>query len=130
LKYLLVLTLAALACSRQTEPLRPTIADSTVCALAAAPERFRSGLVKVHGRIVSDGIEHDSLVSEECRAVALGVVFRENASGADTVKRFLYGPNAHADQTLTATFVGHFSTTSGKRVLEVVEVSDIQVTKP
>jgi hypothetical protein len=111
--------------------------SSTLCAISGAPERYVGLLVRVHARVISDGLERTVLVdvAPKCRyggatfSVASGV----NNPGIEKIKNTIFsGRNPGTrNKFIRGDFVGIFRLTSAMphmREVEIQSVSNLKVT--
>lgn len=119
---------------RQREPEKPI--ETTICDIVKHPETFVGKLVRFHAIFLSDGMDRSTLRDRKCKG---GIAPRTSAEvdSHPDIKEFdralSQGNMGTMDKDVTATFTGRFQckpncTAIGGRMLEIEQISDLQVT--
>jgi hypothetical protein len=127
-----LVTVNASPSDRALEPI-----SVTLCSLSSAPEKYNGLLVRVHARVLSDGMEHTVLVdvTPRCRFGGAGFALAAGVSDPDLkkIEQTIFSGRhpGTKNKFIRGDFVGTFRLTSDTphmRELEIRSVSNLKIT--
>jgi hypothetical protein len=104
--------------------------DTTVCRIAAHPERFSGKQVRVRASVLSDGLERTVLVDPGCRFGIVPQISTE-IRGRPDIQAFedaIFGQNpGTSKKRIAGVFTGVVSWRSKVASLQIQEITDLEV---
>jgi hypothetical protein len=130
-RVVVVVVLCAVAAASRADTIRSE--HTTVCAIAADPDRFEGRIVTIDA-VVSVGYHFSLLKDDECPRVGIQLGWAEPAASRRDIRQmkdvlFETAPSRDNDRAISATFTGRFYTYFDGvsfRALDLLAVSNLK----
>jgi hypothetical protein len=102
--------------------------DTSICSIVLAPAKYNHDIVRIHGYVWTDGIEHTNLVDPSCpgKAVALILVPGDSGSRFRELRQALaMRMDWRTDRTIDGIFLGEFVWSPKNRTARSIFVTEI-----